>query len=72
MADEGDRLINIPKPERTIGFRANAHPYQVFRFAMPDGSYLDVDAEVALAAKNTKAFLDAEYVRNLLNLGGHY
>lgn len=71
MADGSDSL-EIPKPERTIGFRANAHPYQVFRFAMPDGSYLDVDVEIALAAKNTKAFLDAEYVRNLLGLGGHY
>ena len=65
-------MLSIPKPKRTIAYRANAHPYIVYRYKMDDGSYLDIDAKIADDAKNTKAFLDAEYVRNLLGLGGHY
>ena len=71
MAAQGDR-IRIPKPTQRTGYDVKGDPYQVYRFAMPDGSFLDIDRGVADCAKNTKAFLDAEYVRNLLNLGGHY
>lgn len=61
----------IPTPERTIGYDELGHAYDVFRFKMKDGSYLDIDAAIAVSAKNTKAFLEAEYVRAELDFGGH-
>lgn len=62
----------IPKPQRAIHYDANGNAFDVFRFKLMDGSYLDIDVMIALQQKNTKAFLDAEYVRAELSLGGWY
>lgn len=64
--------IKIPKPRHCISYDELGKPYLVYRFAMPDGSYLDIDSKIVQKAKSKKGFLDAEYVRNYLGLGGHY
>ena len=64
--------LEIPTPIRCIAYKEDASAYIVYRYKMDDGTYLDIDAFAADNANNTKAFLTAEYVRNLIGLGGHY